>query len=51
MKIIVKEIYLDKDIKEAFSIRRKVFVEGMNIPVEIELDKYDKIPNNYLSLI
>ena len=49
MKIIVKEIYLDKDIKEAFSIRRKVFVEGMNIPVEIELDEYDKIAHQIIA--
>ena len=49
MKIIVKEIYLDKDIKEAFSIRRKVFVEGMNIPVEIELDKYDKVAHHIIA--
>lgn len=49
MKIVVKEIYLDKDIKEAFSIRRKVFVEGMNIPVEIELDKYDKIAHQIIA--
>ena len=49
MKIVVKEIYLDKDIKEAFSIRRKVFVEGMNIPVEIELDKYDKVAHQIIA--
>ena len=49
MKIIVKEIYLDKDIKEAFSIRGKVFVEGMNIPVEIELDKYDKVAHQIIA--
>ena len=49
MKIMVKEIYLDKDIKEAFSIRGKVFVEGMNIPVEIELDKYDKIAHQIIA--
>ena len=49
MKIVVKEIYLDKDIKEAFSIRGKVFVEGMNIPVEIELDKYDKVAHQIIA--
>ena len=49
MKIVVKEIYLDKDIKEAYSIREKVFVEGMNIPVEIELDKYDKVAHQIIA--
>ena len=38
-----------KDIKEAFSIRGKVFVEGMNIPVEIELDKYDKVAHQIIA--
>ena len=49
MKIVVKEIYLDKDIKEAFSIREKVFVEGLNIPVKIELDEYDKVAHHIIA--
>ena len=49
MKIVIKEIYLDKDIKEAFSIRGKVFVDGMNIPVEIELDNYDKLAHHIIA--
>ena len=49
MNIVVKEIHLDKDIKKAFSIREKVFVEGMNIPVEIELDEFDKIAHHIIA--
>lgn len=32
----------DDDLKDVISIRRKVFVEELSIPEEIEFDEYDK---------
>lgn len=34
------------DLKKCLEIRKKVFVEEQNVPIEIEHDEYDVISNN-----
>jgi len=51
MQIAVKQVRSIEEKKHAISIRRKVFVEGMNIPENIEIDKHDENAKHVLAYI
>lgn len=51
MQIAVKQVRSIKEKKHAISIRRKVFVEEMNIPENIEIDKHDESAKHILAYI
>lgn len=42
--IRVEEVVSAKELKRAFSIRRRVFVREQGVPEEIELDEDDQRP-------
>ncbi|MEH6947074.1 GNAT family N-acetyltransferase [Bacillus sp. JJ634] len=39
----LKRITVDNDLKQAFDIRKKVFVEEQGVPVEAEFDEFDTL--------
>ena len=51
MKINVKIIRSENDLKIAFSIRKKVFVEEQKVPEDIEWDEFEYIANHILAYI
>ena len=51
MKINVKIITPENDLKIAFAIRKKVFVEEQKVPEEIEWDEFEYIANHVLAYI
>lgn len=51
MKINVKNIISENDLKIAFAIRKKVFVEEQKVPENIEWDEFEKSSNHVLALI
>jgi predicted GNAT family N-acyltransferase len=48
-EITVKFVENDWELKEAFSIRRTVFIEEQNVPEVIELDSFDKTAAHILA--
>ena len=51
MKINVKIITPENDLKIAFAIRKKVFVEEQKVPKDIEWDEFEYIANHVLAYI
>jgi len=45
----VQRIENDVDFELAYNIRLEVFVKEQNVPVEIELDEYDKIADHVVA--
>jgi len=48
MNVKITKAISEEDISACMSIRRKVFIEGQNIPEEIEMDKYDAESDHYI---
>lgn len=48
MQITIHKVISEQDIKDCFSIRRKVFIEGQNVPAELEIDGLDGEADHYL---
>ena len=46
--IEVKIIQGDAGLKDAFEIRRRVFIEEQNVPKELELDEMDRIASHFI---
>ena len=51
MKIIVEIITSENNLKIAFSIRKKVFVEEQKVPEDIEWDEFEYSANHVLAYI
>ena len=51
MKINVKIITSENDLKIAFTIRKKVFVEEQKVPENIEWDEFEYSANHVLAYI
>jgi len=51
LKINVKIITSENNLKIAFAIRKKVFVEEQKVPEEIEWDEFEYIANHILAYI
>ncbi len=51
MKINVKIITSENDLKISFAIRKKVFVEEQKVPEEIEWDEFENESNHVLAYI
>ena len=51
MKINVKIIISENDLKIAFTIRKKVFVEEQKVPENIEWDEFEYSANHVLAYI
>jgi len=49
--ITIKEINNRKDLKKAQQIRYEVFVIGQNVPVEDEVDEFEKDSIHYLAFL
>lgn len=45
----VKKVSTEEDLKEVFSIRRKVFVVEQGVAPENECDEFEKTSNHYLA--
>lgn len=41
--MLVRELITDYQLEEAFNIRKKVFVEEQNVPLELEIDEFDNL--------
>lgn len=39
--MIIKKVETEKELNDAFHIRKLVFVQEQNVPIELELDQYD----------
>ncbi|WPY00233.1 GNAT family N-acetyltransferase [Candidatus Trichorickettsia mobilis] len=48
MNILIHKILPGQDIEECLKIRRKVFIEGQNVPEEEELDGLDHDSDHYI---
>jgi predicted GNAT family N-acyltransferase len=48
MNILIHKILPGQDIEECLKIRRKVFIEGQNVPEEEELDGLDCDSDHYI---
>lgn len=48
MQITILKIISEQDREDCFYIRRKVFIEGQNVPAEIEIDGLDSEADQYL---
>ena len=44
----VEVVTNEKQLQDAFSVRRKVFVEEQNVPPEQELDQFDEIATHFV---
>ncbi|MBI2786661.1 MAG: GNAT family N-acetyltransferase [Legionella longbeachae] len=51
MNVLIKKVSLQYEIQKCFNIRKSVFVEGQNVPLNEELDGKDKDSDHYLLLI
>ena len=40
----IVNVKTDLELKECLAIRRRVFIEGQNVPADIEVDAYDASP-------
>ncbi|MDQ3072460.1 MAG: GNAT family N-acetyltransferase [Bacteroidota bacterium] len=49
MRIFVEKISSPSDLKKAFGIREKVFVEEQNVPSELEYDEFEDSSVHYLA--
>jgi len=49
LKVKIKNIKSEKDLKFAFAIRKKVFVEEQNVPENIEWDEFEYNCNHILA--
>ena len=50
--MIIKKIsFKDKQFAECYDIRKKVFVEEQNIPIDTELDEYDEQAIHYIGYV
>jgi predicted GNAT family N-acyltransferase len=49
--ITIKEINNQKDLKKAQAIRYEVFVIGQKVPVEDDIDEYEKDSIHYLAFL
>ncbi|MCZ2258971.1 GNAT family N-acetyltransferase [Sporosarcina sp. G11-34] len=38
----------EKELEDAFSIRKKVFVEEQGVPISLELDEHDKTASHFI---
>lgn len=44
----IEKVNTKKTLEQAFNIRKKVFVEEQRVPVEIELDEFDKTADHFI---
>lgn len=51
MELQIKIITSDEERQQAYSIRYAVFVKGQGVPVEIEMDQFDKQANHVLAIL
>lgn len=47
--IKIKEVNTDQDFQTCLMIRHKVFCKEQNVPIELELDKYEKESIHFLA--
>jgi predicted GNAT family N-acyltransferase len=51
MNIVINKLLPKEDLRDCFSIRRKVFIEGQNVPEADDFDGYDRESTHYLLLL
>lgn len=49
MKVTVRRVTSDKELKEAFRIRHEVFVVGQNVEAEEEYDEFESISTHFIA--
>jgi predicted GNAT family N-acyltransferase len=49
MKLDIRRVLTDKEMDQAFNIRRKVFIIGQNVPEDIEMDEFDESAHHVLA--
>lgn len=50
-KFQVKKVETDEELQQVFDIRKKVFIEGQNVPIEIEMDNYDETSEHFIAYL
>lgn len=51
MNLLIKKTSSPEELEQCLHIRKKVFVEGQNVPIDEEIDGKDKDSEHYLLLI
>lgn len=49
MSIVIKPIRTQDELGQSFAIRREVFVEEQQVPVELEMDEWDETATHFLA--
>jgi len=47
----IKKVETEKELQQVFDIRKKVFIEGQNVPSEIEMDNYDETSEHFITYL
>ncbi len=50
-RIKIKKVNNKSDLEEALKLRRKVFIDEQDVPVEIEIDEYDDLIANSIHFL
>ena len=48
MNITINQVLSDFEMEDCFKIRKKVFIEGQNVPKDIEVDGLDVESQHYI---
>ena len=51
MKLDIRRVQTGKEMDQAFTIRRKVFIIGQNVPEDIEMDQFDESAQHVLAFV
>lgn len=47
----IKKVENNKELQQVFNIRKKVFIEGQNVPIDIEMDNYDESAEHFIAYL
>lgn len=47
----IKKVENEKELKQVFNIRKKVFIEEQNVPVDVEMDEFDETAEHFIAYI
>ena len=47
----IKKVETEQELKQVFGIRKHVFIEEQNVPVEVEMDEFDETAEHFIAYI
>jgi len=51
MDLQIKKVNTKKTLEQVFNIRKKVFIDEQKVPVEIEMDKFDRTSDHFIAYL